>query len=377
MGKTVAVVMSEVFMRRLTPSLVPLVRSGLDFRILSIHRSPKTLLQLLRKLQPQGLITEWLPDITESLLELKIPTVIADTDFVYPGVVSIDVDDRAVGREAAERFMLAGFRSFACLGNELPYSKQRIHGFNHAIGKASAISTYHYRGGKGTRYSEYFDSADSHLRQWLHALPKPVGLFAAHDPLGRFVCDVCREEAIAVPDEIAVIGANDDPLVCELSWPPLASVIIPWEHIGIQIVDAMQTLLRGGKAPTTVQLIAPGTVAIRQSAQSSAVGDTLAQRVMSYFEAHVGEPINVATACDSLNVGRRQVERAFQLWFKATPHQMLCRLRVNKARQLLLTSKLSIAQIAERSGFGNPEQMAVVFKRQTGKTPSAFRGKFH
>ncbi len=360
-------------MRRLTPSLAPLLRSGLDFRILSIHRPKKTLLRLLRQLQPQGLITEWLPDITESLLTLGIATVIADTDYTYPGVVSIDVDDRAVGRAAAERFLQFGFRSFACLGNDLPYSKQRVRGLSDAIGRGKSLSIYRYRGGKGTRYSEYFDSADQELRQWLHALPKPVGLFAVHDPLGRFVCDICREENIAVPDDIAVIGANDDPLVCELSWPPLASVIIPWDRIGNEVVIAIQSLLRGEKAADKVRTITPAGVAIRQSAQSTAVGDTVGQRVMSYFEAHLDEPINVDVTCNALNVGRRQVERTFRTWFNATPHQVLCRLRVNKAKQLLSQSNQPISQIAEQCGFTNPECMAVVFKRLVGCPPTTFR----
>ena len=93
MEKRVAIVMTEVFLRRLTPSLIPFVRRQHDFRILSIHRPIDELQELLTELNPSGLITEWLPDVTEALLELGLPTVIADTDFQYPGVTSIDVDD--------------------------------------------------------------------------------------------------------------------------------------------------------------------------------------------------------------------------------------------------------------------------------------------
>ena len=99
--------MTEVFLRRLTPSLIPFVRRQHDFRILSIHRPIEELRALLSELNPSGLITEWLPDVTEALLELGLPTVIADTDMQYPGVTSIDVDDWQVGAEAARAFAAA------------------------------------------------------------------------------------------------------------------------------------------------------------------------------------------------------------------------------------------------------------------------------
>ena len=112
MGYQVAIVMSEVFLRRLTPSLMSFVRRELDYRIVSIHRPMRELEKLLRDLEPDGLITEWLSDKTEALLELDlgVPTVIVDTDFCYPGVVSVDVDDYAVGREAAQAFRQSGLK---------------------------------------------------------------------------------------------------------------------------------------------------------------------------------------------------------------------------------------------------------------------------
>ena len=141
MSYQVAIVMSEVFLRRLTPSLMSFVRRELDYRIVSIHRPMRELEKLLRDLEPDGLITEWLSDKTEALLELDlgVPTVIVDTDFCYPGVVSVDVDDYAVGREAAQAFRQSGLKSFACLGNGQPYSDQRVEGFREAVGDLSLI----------------------------------------------------------------------------------------------------------------------------------------------------------------------------------------------------------------------------------------------
>jgi LacI family transcriptional regulator len=119
MSEQIAIVMSEVFLRRLTPALMPFVRREQDFRIVSIHRPINELLDLLRELNPRGLITEWLPEVTEGMLKLDLPTVIADTDYTYPGVVSIDVDDRAVGAAAAEAFSASRVSQFRLLGQWL------------------------------------------------------------------------------------------------------------------------------------------------------------------------------------------------------------------------------------------------------------------
>ena len=139
MGNQVAIVMTEVFLRRLTPSLIPFVRRQHDFRILSIHRPIDELRSLLKELKPRAIITEWLPNVTENLLELGIPTIIAATDNQYPNATSIDVDDYQVGAEAARAFAQAGYQSFACLGNNTPYSDQRIQGFKKELGKQANI----------------------------------------------------------------------------------------------------------------------------------------------------------------------------------------------------------------------------------------------
>ena len=373
MAKQVAIVMTEVFLRRLTPSLVPFVRRQHDFRILSIHRPIDELRAMLSELNPNGLITEWLPDVTEALLELGLPTVIADTDIQYPGVTSIDVDDWQVGAEAARAFAQAGYRSFACLGNSTPYSKQRIEGFRRELGEAVPVSTHLEDAFDEARYSEDFAQPNAGLRDWLEGLPKPVGIFAVHDPLGRFLCGACRQLGIRVPEEVAVIGANNDELVCALSYPMLSSVSIPWDTIGEKVGDAMRSLL-AGELPTAEPVRVPaGGVVLRHSANHLAVEDPVLRRVMSYLSERIQDPITVEILCDELRLARRGLERKFREYYHCTPWEMLCKLRVTRAKQLLSETNHPISTISELCGFNDPERMAVVFNRVEGLSPSAFR----
>ncbi len=368
--------MSEVFLRRLTPSLVPYVRQEMDYRIVSIHRPMRELAQLLNDLSPDGLITEWLPKRTEAILDLKlrIPTVIVDTDYCYKGAVSIDVDDWAVGRSAAEAFQQAGFKSVACLGNGQPYSDQRVEGFQNALSPDTECSVHTVKGFEENQYSESFASPSPELRKWLDNLPKPVGVFAVHDPLGRFFCGACQQMGWKVPEDVSVIGANNDDLVCGLTYPMLSSVSIPWDTLGEVAADTMHRLLSKEIKPTKdVQLISPGGVVLRHSANHLAVDDPMLRRAMSYLSERIQTPIGVGQMCDHLRVARRTLERKFKEHYRCTPWEMLCRLRVNRAKQLLAESHHPISIISELSGFTDPERMAVVFKRLTGVPPSQYR----
>jgi LacI family transcriptional regulator len=371
MSQQIAIVMTEVFLRRLTPSLMPYVRRQQDFRILSIHRPVDELLGLIEALRPGGLITEWLPEVTEALIGLGLPSVICATDFAYEGVVSLDVDDWEVGAEAARAFLQAGYRSFACLGNDLPYSDQRIEGFCREVGQE--VPTHIEKYFRDVRYSEHFAEPSGKLRDWLEALPKPVGIFAVHDPLGRFLCGACRQLGLRVPETVAVIGANNDELVCGLSYPMLSSVSIPWDTIGETVGASMQQLLAGQSPSREPVLIPPGGVVLRHSANHLAVENPELRRAMTYFSARLQDPISVGQMCDELRVARRGLERSFKEYYKCTPWEMLCQLRVNKAKQLLAETNHPVSVISELCGFNDPERMAVVFKRVAGRPPTAFR----
>lgn len=370
----IAIVMSDVFVRRLSPGLSHFVRRNFDFRILSIHRPREELVSLLEGFEPAGLITEWLPEVTEFLLGLGLPTVIADTDTVYPGCVSLDVDDEEVGRDAARSFRLAGFRHVACVFNDLPYAMQRIEGFERELGSLG-LEVHRFREPEpeGRRYMEDVRAPENDLVAWLKNLPKPVGIFAVHDPLGRHLCEACRTGGIRVPDDVAVIGANDDPLIAELSFPSLSSVRIPWSRIGTSAGEAMADLLRGKRPAEQPLLIPPGGVETRQSSDTFRVKDPLLRRALAWLVRHHRETIGVGDLCGRLRVSRRSLERRFQEYLRKTPYEVLTDMRIQTARRLLVETHEPMPMVAELSGFGDAERLAVVFRRVTGKRPSDFR----
>ena len=377
MNQSIAIVMSEVFLRRLTPALSAFTSREQDYRILRIDRSIEELAPVLKQIRPVGMISEWLPNKADSLLGLgfKIPHVMVGTHNKFPGVLSVDVDDLAVGSEAAQALSLVGFKSLACLGDGTPYSDLRIQGFEEAIsGREIPFSQYIETGFDEMRYIESFHEPSEDMKNWLLELPKPCGVFAVHDPLGRFLCGACRQWGIQVPDEVAVIGANNDPLVCGLTYPMLSSVSIPWDNFGQFVGSSMQQMVKKKTSlQSSLHLISPSGVVLRHSADHLVVSDKTLRRALSFMTERIKEPITIAILCDQLRIARRSLERKFGDSFNCTPWEMLCQLRVNEAKRLLLETGHPISTISYLCGFNDPERMAVVFKRLTGMPPSQFR----
>ena len=293
----------------------------------------------------------------------------------FAGVLSVDVDDLAVGREAADALSQVGFKSLACLGNGTPYSDLRIQGFEDLVRKSDLPFFAHTESGfEEMRYSESFHDQSEEMKSWLMELPKPCGIFAVHDPLGRFLSGACSQLGIRVPDDVAIIGANNDPLVCGLTYPMLSSVSIPWDNFGQFVGSSMQKMIDGGSGwKRTLHLIQPSGVIFRHSANHLAVRDKTLRRALSFMTERIKEPITVSILCDQLRIARRSLERKFKESFNCTPWEMLCQMRVNEAKRLLMETGHPISRISELCGFNDPERMAVVFKRLTGKPPSRFR----
>ena len=371
MSNLVVIVMSEEFIRRITPALVKHMRDSQDFRILNIDRPISELRFYVELYRPKALICEWLPEVTDALLALGIPTVIADTDRVYESAISVNVDDFAVGVTAAKSFQQLGHQHLACIGNELPYSDQRIDGFKSQF--SSAVSVYLELDVSIGNYSEYLLNPRPELVNWLSALPKPVGIFAVHDPLGRFLIGCCQSLDLLVPEQVAIIGANDDELVCSLSHPMLSSVTIPWEKLGDSVLDALQELSSGKPLPQRPYLVPPGPVVSRHSSHYRCISDALMRRCLDFYDAHLEEAINVTALCDELKLSRRQVERKFRAYFQCSPHHMLTRMRIERAKKRLLETQLPIADIAVKSGFTDVARFSAVFRRMEQQSPSQWR----
>jgi LacI family transcriptional regulator len=369
-ARRIAVVQSSVNVRRLTPGLAPFAGMGYDFWIIDLYRQPDLLLASLREWKPSAIITEWLPGLTEALVALGCPVVLVPSDAPVAGVFSVDVDDVAIGRLAAEHLISRGYRNFAFVGRgDAHYAKQRLEGFRAVVGE---VPVYWEEFRDWRQYDEYWRDPDEDMLGWLAAQVTPLGIFTAHDPTGRHVLEAAAQAGLEVPFAVGVISANDDETVCEMTRPALSSIRMPWRSLAAEVVRTLERIW-SGTPPASPVLVQPLEIVARCSSSYEAVSDLLVRRAMQYLVAQIATILSVEEWAAKVGISRRVLERRFQLSLGRSPHAMIQHERVERAKNLLTTTDLPVSMIAEHCGFQSNERLTVNFRAAVGVPPATYR----
>lgn len=380
--KQIAIVLDPSTARRLTPGILAYLKPDKGYWLIDALRPEAELFEQLAKWKPDGIITRVLPNLTPLLRRLGKPTVVCGGDIAAPLIGSVTTDNVQVGAMAAQHLLDAGLRHFAFFGVEAPFSALRENGFAATLRAAGHHHFNYYDPNRGwAHYLELLHDIDDSLIRWLQQLPKPIGIVAAHDPLGWHLAQVCRHAGIAVPEEVAIVGVNNDELVCNLANPPLSSVALPWAREGAEIARALDRLLdavgtdRRRRPVGEMVIIPPEGVVARQSTNLLAVGDPLLRRALQFIREHAGTPMTVDDILQQVPISRRRLEIDFQHHLRRTPKQEITRVRLERAKLLLTQTDLSIPVVAERCGYNYAERFTVAFRRQMNLTPVDFRRK--
>jgi LacI family transcriptional regulator len=307
----------------------------------------------------------------ERILKLGVPAVSLANTLRNPRLPSVHFDDRAAGRLAAEHLLDCGLRHFAFLGDlDFPCIAERLMGYRDALGQKGFGCTL-LRWSRVMENWRYFDPTE--LIWELSELPKPVGLFAPYDLLAYHVARASHHGGLAVPEEIAIIGVDNDAAICNVSQPPLTSVRIPARAIGARAAELLESLLGGQPAPTEPILLAPMPPEVRMSTDIIAVPDAKVARALKYIRTHAPEPIGVTQVWDALRLDRKEMEHRFRQALGRSAGQEFTRVRIDRAKQLLLDTDESVAAIAQACGFATASYLITVFRKHTKVTPQAFR----
>jgi LacI family transcriptional regulator len=198
---------------------------------------------------------------------------------------------------------------------------------------------------------------------------------ACYDFRGQQILDACRMSGVAVPDEVAVIGVDNDELLCELSHPPLSSVVPNAHRTGYDAAALLNAMMDGRKVGGETHLIPPVGIATRQSTDVLAINDAVIARTVRYIREHACRGINVQDVLKAVPQSRRRLENRFRRLLGRTPHDEIIRVQLNRVKMLLTETDLSLAQIAEKAGFEHVEYLSVVFKKEIGLPPSQYRAQ--
>jgi LacI family transcriptional regulator len=309
--------------------------------------------------------------IARAVRRLKLPAVDVSAARRIPALPWVETDDAAIARAAAEHFLDRGFRHFAFCGDDrFNWSKWRQEHFARFLHEAGhPCVLYRPRDGRAADS----EAEVERIATWVAGLPRPVGLMACYDFRGRQVLDACRRRGIPVPDAVAVLGVDNDELLCDLSDPPLSSVILNPHRTGYEAAALLDRMMAGKAVKPEARLIGPLGVATRQSTDVLAVEDRDVAAAVRYIREHACEGITVKDVLKAEPQSRRRLEARFRRAIGRTPHDEILRVRLNKVRLLLTESDLPLERIADLAGFSHVEYLSVVFRREAGMPPSRFR----
>ncbi len=316
--------------------------------------------------------------IIESIRRLNVPCVDVRCAESFPGIPQVETDDRKVAQLAFEHLWERGFRRFAFCGlQHAHFSEARLEAFRECVQAAGcSLSIYETPGQREATLASLEESGMFDLKampKWLASLEPPTGLFVCNDIRGQQILNVCRGLDLNVPDDVAVIGVDDDDAICPLSDPPLSSIRPDAERVGYRAAEILNVMMNGEPVSQAIEYVPPKSVVQRLSTQVIAVEDREVARVCRFIREHACDGIDVNDVAAFTRLSRRQLERRFRRELKRTPHQEITAIQVAKVQQLLRETEMTLEEIAPLAGYGHKESLSAVFKRECGETPGEYR----
>jgi len=306
--------------------------------------------------------------------ERGIPLVDLNDVEPFPGVPKIRPDNIGIGHLGAEHFIERGFQNFGFSGfsNE-GWSRERRHGFEEAVrltGRECFAQDVDYPGDLTPFWDE---SQIGKLEGWMRHLPKPIAIMACNDMRARELISAAHASGILVPEEVAILGANNDAIRCDLADPALSSVAPNAFQSGFRAAALLRDMLSGIRPTVLDQRVEPIGVVTRHSTDVLAVEDRNVVAALSFIRDEACHGISVDQVLQHAHVSRSQLERKFRQHIGRSPQAEIRRVRLKRIRQLLLETDFPLKRIAELTGFEHMEYMCVLFKRLTGESPGTFR----
>jgi LacI family transcriptional regulator len=313
------------------------------------------------------------PQIAAVVQRTSLPAV--DVLGVAPDsrIPLVHVNNALIGETAAEHLLERGLRQFGYCGFfEMNWSEQRRLAFERAV-SAAGYSCKCFRIPLHTRSDSSWETQQERLAAWIQRLPKPIGIMACYDPVGQKILEACRRAEVVVPDQVAVVGVDNDETICDVCNPPLSSVIANHARVGYEAAALLDRLMHGGRTPKRSRWIEPTGVAVRRSTDTVAVGDEDVVAALTLIHRQACDGLTVRDVVAHVSVSHSTLKERFQRLLGHTIRDEMIRTQLREAQQLLATTDLPLRTIAVKAGFRHQEYMGAVFRTRLGKTPGQFR----
>lgn len=311
--------------------------------------------------------------IADAVTQTGLPVV--DVLGLVPeaGAPLVHVDDRAIAELAAEHLLERGFREFGfCAISGATWSEGRRRAFAEAVGRAG------YRSREcvlppDARGQATWEKQQSQLVEWIKSLPRPVGIMVCNDPRGELVVEACRRVGVAVPEEAAVIGVDNDEPLCEICDPPLSSVMPDHRRVGYEGAALLDRLMAGQPPPERPVYVPPLGIVTRLSTDVLAVDDPAVVQALRIIREHACDGIGTSDVLEQVPLSRSTLQRRFRRLLGRSVHEEILRVRLRRVRELLARTELPIETVSDKAGFLHRQYLGEVFKAKTGLTLAEYR----
>jgi LacI family transcriptional regulator len=325
----------------------------------------------LKKWRGDGILSRTVDEtMLRQLKATKLPVVELRTSVLKHPFPFVGMDNSVVGARVAEHLRNRGFHQFGCVQDVSEnFFVERSDRFIRAVCDA---------GFECPVFQSERSNWEQHQRDlvaWLLKLPKPAGIFAVNDQLGFWVLDAARRAGIAVPEELAVVGAENDNMLCETASPPLSSLRLRGQVVGYAAARLLDEWMQRKRIPKPGEkhLHLPGDIVVRQSSDIVAVEDPRIADALRFIRQHATENLDVNRVAREVALSRSVLERRMKALIGRSPGEEINRLRFAAVEKLLTQTDLTLDAIAARCGFTHPQYMAEAFRKRSGITPGDFR----
>ena len=330
-------------------------------------------IQRIRDWKADGIIMREQGRLDAPLLDLCIPAIYSGhRSGPAPGIPNILGDDQQIGTMAADYLIEKGFRYFGFCGfKNIWWSEDRGRFFSeHLQARGFIVNVYPFpTGHKSPSWAEEPDL----MADWIKTLPKPCAIFACTDDRCRQLSEACKRAGIMVPEEIALLGVDNDELVCDFASPPLSSIMLNAEKTGYDAAAVLDRMMQGEPVrEITIPILAPRVIT-RQSTDIVAIEDPAVAHALNHIREHYHKGITVSDIARAAGVSRRVLEIHFRKSMNRSVYEEVLRLRMNHGCVLLMETNLSIAQIAEALNYDEIKYFSRGFRKVIGVSPLAYR----
>jgi LacI family transcriptional regulator len=338
------------------------------------HKRNKNELKKFQQWKPDGIITREMDHIDE-IIELGVPVIGWDYSGQVPSIPIVTSDFEMTGQMAADYFQEKGLKSFAFCGySDVSWSTKRLEGFQKTL-NSKGFEIEVYMKPMSSLRNLWSNEIDK-LSKWLKTLTPATGLMTCSDDRSLHVLEACKTSSILVPEEIAILGVDNDELLCDLANPPLSSIEFNTEDTGYVIAEMLDKMMSGRHFEGCNIITKPIRVIERRSTDICAIQDSQVTAALAYIREHKYNLIGVSEVVSATSVSRRNLELRFKKHLNRSILDEIKRTHVDLMADLLIETNYSVSKIASMLGHSSVENICRYFKSQKGVSPAQYREEF-